>query len=45
MLISDGIYMSGALGREVTVAEIEANSESQAIRRQEVPFGVLEYEW
>ena len=41
MLVSEGIYMSGALAREVTGEEIVANSKSQAIRRQETPFGVL----
>lgn len=45
MLVSEGIYMSGALGREVTADEIISGSKSQAIRKQEVPFGVLEYDW
>jgi len=43
MLVSEGIYMSGALGREVSAEEILANSKSQAITRQETPFGILEY--
>jgi predicted dehydrogenase len=43
MLVSEGIYMSSTLGREVTAEEIVANSKSQAITRQETPFGVLEY--
>lgn len=43
MLVSEGIYMSSALGREVTVDEIMSESKSVAITRQEVPFGVLEY--
>ncbi|MCL2421596.1 MAG: Gfo/Idh/MocA family oxidoreductase [Defluviitaleaceae bacterium] len=43
MLVSEGIYMSSALGREVTVDEIIAKSKSQAITKQETPFGVLEY--
>ncbi|MDU5142375.1 MAG: Gfo/Idh/MocA family oxidoreductase [Paenibacillus dendritiformis] len=32
MLISEGIYMSGALGREVTAEEVAASSVSSAIR-------------
>ena len=44
MLVSEGIYMSGALGREVTAEEIAANSKSQAITRQETTFGGLSYE-
>ena len=43
MLISEGIFMSGKLGREVTYDEIVNNSESLAIKKQETPFGVIEY--
>jgi len=45
MLVSEGIYMSGAKGREVTASEITEQSKSTAITRQEVPFGVLNYEF
>lgn len=44
MLISEGIYKAGALGREVSVEEITAQSVSQAITKQETPFGELVYE-
>ena len=43
MLISEGIYQSSALGREVTAEEIANNSVSSAIKKQETPFGILEY--
>ena len=43
MLISEGIYMSSKLGREVTYDEIVSNSKSLAITTQETPFGVLNY--
>ena len=43
MLVSEGIYRSGALGREVTVAEMINESMSSALREQETPFGRLVY--
>jgi predicted dehydrogenase len=43
MLISEGIFLSSKLGREVTADEIANLSESNAISRQETPFGVLAY--
>jgi len=43
MLVSEGIFLSGKLGREVTAGEIPALSVSNAIRRQEAPFGELTY--
>ena len=43
MLISEGIFQSSAIGREVSAEEIISNSKSLAIRRQETGFGVLEY--
>jgi predicted dehydrogenase len=43
MLVSEGIYMAGALGREVTAEEIIAGSVSKAVTRQETPFGELVY--
>jgi predicted dehydrogenase len=43
MLISEGIFLSGQLGREVTTDEIPELSKSNALKRQETSFGVLEY--
>lgn len=43
MLISEGIFLSGRLGREVSAEEIERLSESNAIAEQETPFGKLTY--
>ncbi len=43
MLVSEGIYISSRLGREVTAEEIVSGSVSTAIKRQETGFGVLEY--
>ena len=44
MLVSEGIALSSALGREVTAQEVVEQSRSAAIRRQETPFGELCYE-
>lgn len=41
MLISEGIYLSGELRREVTAEEVVATSVSKAVTRQETPFGEL----
>jgi len=43
MLISEGIFLSGKLGREVTADEIPTLSVSNAMRRQDAPFGELTY--
>ncbi|MDR2569797.1 MAG: Gfo/Idh/MocA family oxidoreductase [Oscillospiraceae bacterium] len=43
MLISEGIFISGKLGREVTAEEISSLSKSNAISRQDAPFGELVY--
>ena len=43
MLLSEGIYQSGKLGREVTADEIKALTKSSALHTQETPFGVLKY--
>lgn len=43
MLISEGIYLSSKLGREVTVDEIINMSESAALKTQDTPFGQLVY--
>ncbi|HIS47467.1 MAG TPA: Gfo/Idh/MocA family oxidoreductase [Candidatus Scybalocola faecigallinarum] len=45
LLLSEGIYLSGRLGREVTADEIMAMSQSMAIKRQETPFGELKYKY
>ena len=43
MLISEGIFKSSASGREVTADEIKKESKSLYIRKQETPFGYIEY--
>jgi len=43
MLISEGIFLSDQLKREVDAEEIPHLSQSIAIRSQETPFGRLEY--
>ncbi|NLZ89784.1 MAG: Gfo/Idh/MocA family oxidoreductase [Clostridiales bacterium] len=43
MLISEGIYMSSVLGREVSADEVIGASTSQAMTHQNTPFGVIEY--
>ena len=45
MLVSEGIFLSGALGREVTADEIESLSSSMAIREQETDWGIFHYEF
>ena len=44
-MVMDGIFMSDKLGRSVTAEEIEAHSESTALRRQVTPWGVFEYDF
>lgn len=43
MLISEGIFLSDQIGREVDAEEIPDMSRSIAIKRQETSFGTLEY--
>jgi len=43
MLISEGIFLSHKLGREVTADEIPELCKSIAIKRQDTPFGELTY--
>lgn len=43
MLVSEGIFLSGKLGREVTSDEIETLSESTAMRTQETEWGTFTY--
>ena len=41
--LSEGIFLSSELGREVKAEEIEALSVSNALRRQETEWGTFEY--
>jgi len=43
MLISEGIFLSGKLGREILAEEIPTLCTSTAILRQDAPFGELTY--
>lgn len=45
MLVSEGIFLSGKLGREVTAEEIGALSVSNAVREQETPWGTFSYDF
>jgi predicted dehydrogenase len=44
-LLSEGIFMSSELGRSVTADEIKEKSKSTAMRRQETPWGVIDYDF
>lgn len=44
-MVMDGIFMSDKLGRSVTAEEIDALSESTALRRQVTDWGVFEYDF
>lgn len=44
-LLSEGIFISSELGRSVTADEIKAMSKSTAVRKQETPWGVIEYDF
>ena len=43
MLVSEGIFLSSQLGREVTADEIKELSVSSAMRRQETEWGTFTY--
>lgn len=43
MLISEGIFLSHELGREICADEIESLSKSIAVLEQDAPFGKLQY--
>lgn len=43
MLVSEGIFLSNQLKREVSVEEIETLSRSNAVANQDTPFGTLTY--
>jgi len=45
MMILDGIFLSHQLGRSLTAEEIDALSESTAVRRQVTPWGELTYDF
>lgn len=45
MLVTEGMFLSGKLGREVTADEIDALSVTSAIRKQETEWGVFEYDF
>lgn len=45
MLLMDGIFLSNKLGRSVTAEEIEAMSESTALRIQKTPWGDFHYDF
>ena len=45
MLVMDGIFLSHKLGRSVTAEEIDALSESTAIRHQVTPWGEFTYDF
>lgn len=42
-LISEGLYLSAKLGREVSLEEIESKSESTSILEQDSPIGTIRY--
>jgi hypothetical protein len=44
-LLSDGIFLSQELGRSVSAVEIIEKSKPLAVRRQETPWGVIEYDF
>lgn len=44
-LLSDGIFLSQQENRSVTAEEIRALSRSTALRRQETPWGVIDYDF
>jgi predicted dehydrogenase len=44
-MVMEGIFISDKLGRSVTAEEIDALSESTALRQQVTPWGVFEYEF
>ncbi len=43
--VSEGIFLSSKLGREVTDEEIDELSKSTAVRRQDTEWGTFEYEF
>ena len=45
MLLLEGIVLSNKLGRSVTAEEIDALTESTAVRKQVTPWGTFEYDF
>jgi len=45
MMVMDGIFLSHKLGRSVTADEIDALSESTAVRHQVTPRGEFTYDF
>ena len=43
--LSEGVVLSGDLGRSVTAEEIRAMSKSIALREQKTPFGTIHYDF
>ena len=44
LLVTDGLFLSSELGREVTVDEIKAMVKPMALTEQETPFGTIHYD-
>ena len=44
LLVTDGLFLSSELGREVTVDEIKAMTKPMALTEQETPFGTIHYD-
>ena len=44
LLLTDGLFLSSELGREVTADEIKGMSKSMAVTDQETPFGTIHYD-
>ena len=45
MRVSEGIFLSSTLNREICADEIESLSKSSALREQDTPFGKLTYDF
>lgn len=45
MRVSEGLFLSSTLGREIYADEILTLSKSTALRTQETPFGTLKYDF
>ena len=45
MLVSEGIFLSSKLGREISADEIESLSETTAMRQQETEWGTFNYDF
>ena len=44
LMITDGLFLSSELGREVTADEIRAMVKPMALTEQETPFGTIHYD-